>query len=166
MKYLIIGNVASGKTTLSREMSGKLNIKYYEIDSIVHDDKNKIKRTHNEQVEIIKKINEDTDWIMEGTLRKNLYFLLDMADCIIYLDISKYRIKLNILNRYIKQKMKMEKCNYEPNLKMLNNMFKWYKQFEKDKEKFNSKLANYHKKIIILRNRRDMKNYIDKIKNI
>ena len=162
MKYLIIGSVGSGKTTLSKKIVEKLNIDSYEIDSIVHDDKNKIKRTHNEQVELIKEINEDREWIMEGTLRKNLYFLLDMADIIIYLDISKFRIKKNILTRFIKQKMQIEKCNYNPTLKMLSNMFKWAKQFEKNKKEFHNTLAVYHKKTIILRNRKEINNYINK----
>lgn len=43
MKILIIGIVASGKTTLAEKLSNKLKIKYYEIDSIVHDDKNNLK---------------------------------------------------------------------------------------------------------------------------
>ena len=45
MKVLIIGIVASGKTTLARRLSKETNIKNYEIDLIVHDDKNKRKRT-------------------------------------------------------------------------------------------------------------------------
>ena len=40
MKILIIGCVASGKSTLANKLSDKLSISYYEIDSIVHDDKN------------------------------------------------------------------------------------------------------------------------------
>ena len=57
MKVLIIGIVASGKTTLARRLSKETNIKNYEIDLIVHDDKNKRKRTNKEQQKIIEKIN-------------------------------------------------------------------------------------------------------------
>ena len=57
MKVLIIGIVASGKTTLARRLSKETNIKNYEIDLIVHDDKNKRKknkqRTNKEQQKII-----------------------------------------------------------------------------------------------------------------
>ena len=42
MKILIVGIVASGKTTLAKKLSSQNNIKYFEIDSIVHDDKNNI----------------------------------------------------------------------------------------------------------------------------
>lgn len=72
MKILIIGTVGTGKTTLARKLSEKYNIKYYEIDSIVHDDINKKKRTDKQQKEIIRDINKENDWIIEGVLRKNL----------------------------------------------------------------------------------------------
>ena len=34
-KIHIIGSVGSGKTTLARQMSKKLNIPYYELDNVV-----------------------------------------------------------------------------------------------------------------------------------
>ena len=37
MKILILGIVGSGKTTIARKLSNRLNIKHYEIDSIVHE---------------------------------------------------------------------------------------------------------------------------------
>lgn len=50
MKILIIGTVGTGKTTLAKKLSIKYKIKYYEIDSIVHDDNNNgRKRTKEEQ---------------------------------------------------------------------------------------------------------------------
>ena len=97
MKILIIGIVASGKTTLARRLSKENNITNYEIDSIVHDDINKRKRTNEEQQKIIEKINKQENWIIEGTLRKNLYNLLDIADKIIYLDIPLKIRKRRIL---------------------------------------------------------------------
>ena len=58
MKILIIGIVASGKTTLAKRLSRENNVMYYEIDSIVHDDINNRKRTNEEQQRIIKEINK------------------------------------------------------------------------------------------------------------
>ena len=59
MKILIIGIVASGKSTLARRLSQKTNIENYQIDLIVHDDENQIKRNDAEQQEIIRKTLED-----------------------------------------------------------------------------------------------------------
>lgn len=87
MKILIIGIVASGKTTLAKNLSRKLKIKHYEIDSIVHDDAKNRKRSNDEQQCLIDEIDKNDSWIIEGTLRKNLYNLLELADKIIYIDI-------------------------------------------------------------------------------
>lgn len=76
-------------------------------------------------------INKQENWIIEGTLRKNLYNLLDLADKIIYLDISLMVGKKRILFRHIKQKLGIEKCNYEPDIEMLKNTYKWTRGFMK-----------------------------------
>lgn len=47
-RIYIIGSVASGKTTLARTLSKKLNIKAYELDNVVYNDKN-IKRSNKER---------------------------------------------------------------------------------------------------------------------
>ena len=160
MKILIIGIVASGKTTLAKKISRKTNIEYYEIDSIVHDDKNNLKRSVEEQQKIIEKINNKNNWIIEGTLRKNLYNLLDISDKIIYLDIPLKVRKRRILLRFLKQKLKIEKCNYKPTIKMLKNMYKWTDDFEKGKELFEKEIFKYKNKLVILKNKKQIKKYI------
>lgn len=158
MKVLIIGSVASGKSTLARRLSQKTNIKNYEIDLIVHDDVNKIKRNNEKQQEIIKNINKNNDWIIEGTLRKNLYNLLDMADRIIYLDIPLKIRKKRIFIRYLKQKLKIENSSYKPNKELLEKMYKWTEEFETDREKYEERLLKYKEKLVILKNNKDIKN--------
>lgn len=148
MKILIIG---TGKTTLAKKLSKQYNIKYYEIDSIVHDDNNKIKRTSKQQDEIIEKINNNVNWIIEGVLRKNLYYLLELADKIIYLDISKKVRNRRILIRYIKQKLGLEQANYVPSLNMLKNMYKWSEKYDKNKHEIMQILDKYKDKIEIIK---------------
>lgn len=159
MKVLIIGIVASGKTTLAKKLSKENDIKHYEIDSIVHDDDNQRKRTNDEQQEIIKKINESNNWIIEGTLRKNLYNLLEEADKIIYIDIPLNIRKRRIIKRFIKQKLGLEKTNYKPTLKMLKMMYTWTKEFEDNKKDFENTLKKYKNKIIVLKEVSKIKNY-------
>lgn len=151
MKILIIGSVGSGKSTYAKKLSKELDIKSYEIDSIVHNDQINTKRSIQEQDDIINNINKNNSWIIEGTLRKNLHYLLDMADKIIFLDIPYNIRKRRIFIRFIKQKIKVEKCNYKPTLQMLKMMFKWNKKFEEDKEKFIRLLDNYREKLEIVR---------------
>ena len=99
MKLLIIGIVASGKTTLAKRLAKEYKICHYEIDSIVHDDLNNRKRSTLEQLKIIDNINKNEDWIIEGTLRKNLDILLEYADKIIFIDIDVKIRKRRIISR-------------------------------------------------------------------
>lgn len=150
MKILIIGCVGSGKSTYAKKLSKELNIKRYEIDSIVHDDIENRKRTEEEQKNIIDKINKNESWIIEGTLRKNLYYLLEMADKIIFIDTPYNVRKRRIIKRFIKQKLKIEKCNYKPTLEMLKMMFIWNKEFEDERDKFIEILNKYNSKLEII----------------
>lgn len=152
MKILIVGTVGTGKTTLARKLSKEYNIKYYEIDSIVHDDVNKKKRTPQQQNEIISNINKEDGWIIEGVLRENLEDLLEIAEKIIYLDIPKNIRNKRILTRYIKQKIGIEKSNYKPSLKMLKMMYKWSNEFEKNRDEFENKLNKYVDKLEVIGN--------------
>lgn len=151
MKILIVGIVASGKTTLARKLSKLLDIKHYEIDSVVHDDVNNVKRSEAEQKKIFKKIDKNSNWIIEGTLRKHLFYLCGMADKIIYLDIPVKIRKKRIFTRFVRQLFGIEKCNYTVNLKMLKLMYKWTNDFEKDKNSFEEKLFKYNDKIIVVK---------------
>lgn len=151
MKILIIGTVGTGKTTLAKRLAKEYNIKHYEIDSIVHDDNNNgSKRSLEEQNKIIKEIDKEKDWLIEGTLRKNLYYLLEMADKIIYLDIPKIKRNIRIFTRYIKQKLKIEKSNYKPTIKMLKAMYKWLNEHENNKRELEECLNNYKEKLEIV----------------
>ena len=87
-KVYIVGIVASGKTTLAKKLSKRLNIPYYELDCIVHHktDTGRYKRTPEQQVKVIKDINNADNWIIEGTYRESCHCLFDMADKIIFLN--------------------------------------------------------------------------------
>lgn len=163
MKILITGIVASGKTTLAKELAERLDISHFEIDSIVHDDLNKQKRSVLEQLNIIEEIDLNKDWIIEGTLRKKLDVLLEKCDKIIFMDISLKIRKRRIITRFIKQRLGLEKCNYKPTFEMLRLMFKWTKDFEDTKDEFLERLLVYNDKVIRITNVLDINEVIDLI---
>lgn len=159
MKILIIGIVASGKTTLAKRLSKESKIQHYEIDLIVYDIINNKKRTNQEQQNIIKNIIKNNCWIIEGTLRKNLYNLLNIADKVIYLDIPLNIRKKRIISRFLKQKIGIEKCNYKPTIKMLKNMYRWTNEFENNRKYLEMELLKYKNKLIILKSKKQIDNY-------
>ena len=150
MKVLIIGSVGSGKSTYSKELSNLSGIERYEIDSIIHDDMNNRKRNEDEIKFIINDINSKGEWIIEGVLRKNLDYLLEISDKIILLDTNYKLRKRRIIKRYFKQKLRLEKANYKPSIKMLKQMLIWNKSFEYKKKELIIKLDKYYDKLQIV----------------
>ncbi len=151
-KVLIIGVVASGKTTLAKKISKKLNIPWYELDCIVYQktETGKYKRTPEQQVEIISDIDKKGPWIFEGVLRESYKCLLDMTDAIIFIDTPLWKRKIRIFLRFLKQQVGIEKCDYKSDIEMLKNMYKWTRDFECKRDGFESLLQPYKSKVIRL----------------
>lgn len=151
-KIFIVGIVASGKTTLAKRLSNQKEIPWYELDNIVHYQTNagRKKRTPEEQVEVIKEIDSQGQWIFEGTDRESYQCLYNMADTIIFLDTPLWKRKIRIVTRYIKQQLGIEKSNYKPDLYMLKMMYKWTNDFEINRENFLAKMNSYKDKVIRL----------------
>ncbi|MCU6792569.1 hypothetical protein OB236_10575 [Paenibacillus sp. WQ 127069] len=152
-KVLIIGIVASGKTTLAKRLSNRINVPWYELDSIVHHQNatGRYKRTADEQVNVIMEIDKKGKWIFEGTDRESYQCLYQMADTIIFLDTPLWKRKIRILTRFLKQKLGIEKCHYTPDIIMLKMMYKWTRDFEQNRGSFEAKLKLYNDKLIRLK---------------
>jgi adenylate kinase family enzyme len=157
-KVLIVGIVASGKTTLAKRLSETLKIPWYELDSIVHHrtETGRYKRTADEQVEVITNIDKYGEWIFEGTDRPSYRCLFEMADTIIFLDTPLWKRRIRILTRFLKQNLSIEDCNYKPDIEMLKSMYKWTKDFERSRDDFESRLRLYNEKVIRLYDNNDL----------
>ncbi|MGF7050797.1 adenylate kinase family enzyme [Paenibacillus sp. DS2015] len=160
-KILIIGIVASGKTTLAKRLSKTLNIPWYELDCIVHHetDNGRYKRTPAEQVAVIKDIDSRGFWIFEGTDRESYRCIFDMADSIIFLDTPLWKRKIRIFIRFLKQKLGIEKSYYKSDIKMLKMMYKWTRDFERDRISFEERLQLYNKKLIRLTDNNNLRSF-------
>lgn len=122
-RIYIIGPVGSGKTTLSKRLSKKLNIKNYELDKIVWDDDNgNIKRTDDEISKLFNEIINNKAWIIEDVGRKKFIEGIKKSDITYYIDLPKTTIYKRCIIRWVKQKLGKEKYNYKPTLKSLIEM--------------------------------------------
>ena len=131
MKILIIGNVGSGKTTLGNNLAKLYGIKLFSIDNIVYDDENKLKREKLDQINLLNKINrENKEYIIEGVLRKNMDFLLNLVDKIVVIDLNKKILKNRIRKRYIKQKIGISKDKYLVSKVNLGEMYDWIEKYD------------------------------------
>ncbi len=161
-KIYIIGIVGAGKTTLSKELSQRLNIRSYEVDTIIYRQtkKGRIKQSVAEQIAEFTDINKESAWIIEGTYRSSCKYLLENADIILFLDPPQYVRKIRIIKRFLKQQLGLEKSHYKSDLKMLKAMFKWSHDFEINRAAFEEMLKTYETKLVVIRTRRELKNTI------
>lgn len=148
-----MGIVASGKTTYAKELSRRKGFPFVELDAVVYQniDSVRIKRTPEEQVEIIYEMNAKGSWIAEGVYRPSYHLLLDMADVIIWMDPPLWKRKYRILSRHVKQVIGVEECAYVPDFEMLRNMYKWTKQFEGKRDELDRILQPYLEKLIVVK---------------
>ncbi|PFH88594.1 shikimate kinase [Bacillus sp. AFS088145] len=165
-KIHIIGSVGSGKTTLARQMSTKLNIPYYELDNVVwkrqkvHED---IRRSEQERECYLDTLIRSDTWIIEGVHNEEwVGNSFKNADLIIFLD-TRYSVRTyRIIKRYFLQKLKLEKSNYKPTLKIFFKMFKWNKYFEEvGKPTFFKMFKDYNDKILVVNNKSEIEDYFN-----
>ncbi|WP_214484891.1 EutP/PduV family microcompartment system protein [Bacillus sp. SM2101] len=164
-KIHIIGSVGSGKTTLAKELSSKLEIPYYELDNVVwiRNKSGDIRRTEQEREEYLNSIIQSESWIIEGVHNEDwVSNCFHSADLIIFLD-TKYSIRTyRIIKRFIKQRLRLEKSDYKPTLEIFFKMFKWNRYFEEiGKVNFFNKCAIHKDKIEIFTNTNHIKQYFN-----
>ncbi len=164
-KIYITGSVGSGKSTLAKKMSETYRIPYYELDKVVHKriGGNKRlgneKRSETERDKIFSDIISSDKWIIEDGLRECFKKGLEYADTIILLDIPFSLIRFRIIMRWIKQNLRLEKCEYKPSFYILKFMFKWSRWFNENKTLFLQNFSPYESKLIVL-DRKRIKSYL------
>lgn len=153
-RIYIVGSVASGKTTLAKKLSKSLGLPWYELDNVVHNrlPSGDVKRPPEERDKVFYGIIESKDWIVEGVIRDFFNSGFEKADVIILLDTPSYKRKYRIAKRWIYQNLKLEKSNYTPTFKMLFKMYKWSRDFDKNKGDILKTLKHYDDKTIIVKN--------------
>lgn len=161
MKIYIVGPVSSGKSTLAKNLSETLNIPYQSLDEVVHmPDKSSSwgnrKRQAEERDKLFHSIIQQPKWIIEDVGRPCFEEGLQEADTIIFLEVSTQVRNYRIITRWIKQRLGIEKCAYNPRFEMLKCMLKWSKDYDSGKDNLKERIAPYQGKVVILRNNKDI----------
>lgn len=166
MKLDIIGSVASGKTTLARELSEKYKIPFYEKDNIVWErtpDGDR-KRTPKERDRIFREIIEGENWIVEGSPREVLRESFAYSDYIILLDVNTITRLFRVLRRWFRQRCGREKYNSRPTLGFLVWNIRWVFEFNgARKEIMESLLSAYGNKCRIFKTAGQAKHFIEEM---
>ena len=163
MKIIILGPVASGKTTLAKVLSEETNIPFFQMDEIVHDDIHQVKRDDEEQKKLINSIiKKNKEWIIEGMPRNQLDLLASNATSILYLNVSKKKLRKRLWLRSLKIKLGLEKANYQLDKELYQRMLNYIK--EEDNHTLKEVSQKYPSKVIILKNQKEIEIFLKALK--
>lgn len=167
MKIYIVGPVSSGKSTLARKLSKTLSIPYQSLDEVVHiPDKSNlwgnIKRQVEERDKLFHSVIQQPNWIIEDVGRSCFEEGLNEADEIVLLEVSSKIRNCRIIKRWIKQRLGIEKCIYNPRYEMLKCMLKWSRNYDLGKDKLKDRISPYKDKVSTLSNNKDINTFLER----
>lgn len=152
MKINIFGSVASGKTTLSKQIATEFDIPHIELDNIVHERLSKEKsrtRSNDEIYNILSEYLDNGSFISEGTPRESTRFLFDACDYIVFLDLPSHILSRRIFTRWLKQKVRFENWELKPDLYHLKLFYKWHNDFNTKHDLYIEELSAYADKFVV-----------------
>lgn len=158
MKIYIMGCTGSGKTCLSKKLSEKYNIKSYELDKIVYDQKNLTIHRKDKDIENdFDKIISFYSWIIEDIGRKRFIKGREKANKIYYIKISKLKTYKQMVNRWYMQRKGLQTYNIKPTIKNLFRQLNDVRLYKKEEKNILKNLEVYKDKIVFI----ERENYLD-----
>jgi adenylate kinase family enzyme len=163
MKIHIIGGSGTGKTYLASMLSTKHNVPHYDLDDLFWNNSANqygVKTSIEKRDEMLSRILQNEDWIIEGVYYSWLTDSFEKADTVIILDISKSICKYRIIRRFIKRKIGIEHGKKET-LSSLKNLLEWTDKFQRENfSQIKAVLSNYANKTIVLHSRYEVNNFV------
>lgn len=165
-KIYIIGNLGSGKSYLSKELSKILNISYFELDDLFWKKKYTEKHSDEEMKQIISNIiSNNKSWIMEGAFVSFIDEAIQNADEVVLLD-------LNVDLVYLKRVIIRELGKVKKSEKTLRDVLKFIGFVRSYKKKCgfydqHQVVLNKHKvNLVTINNRKEFKQYLEQFNPI
>ncbi len=164
MHIHIIGGTGSGKTTLSKTLAKKHELKILELDDfywLSKEDYTK-KQTHAEMCNTFRGLVKDNNnYITEGCYYECIEQLLESADKIIFLNPKFCVRRRRIYLRFIKTKLGLIKSKRKPTLKGVKSLCNEAKSFNEEYVKIVTNLLKSHiNKTTIITNKKELNNFL------
>lgn len=160
---MIIGCGGSGKTTLSRQLHEITKIKLIHLDKYYWKP-NWVETEKEEWENKVKLLSRESSWIIDGNYGGTMEIRLKKADTVIFMDRSKwlciYRVLKRMLINYGRTRKDMgEGCRERFSWEFIKYIYHYNKtRRPKIMEKLDK--LKVDKKIVILRNRKEVKGYL------
>lgn len=165
-RIYIIGNSASGKTSLASQLSKILKIKSYDLDDFYWQKKFTKKRKPEIVERLVKRVTKKKSWIIEGVYSSCVTCSLDRADLMIWLDYPFRVIAAQLIKRQIKKGQKLSEM-----LDFLHYVRDYYRKPTHHHYERNESNYYKHKKIfetypakkMHIKNKRDLGRFLDSV---
>lgn len=167
-RILVFGNGGSGKSTLSVTLGDLLHLPVIHLDKYFWQP-NWIATPVDDWNIIVESFSDSEEWIIDGNYSRTMNIRIKRADLIIFLDMPNMLCLYRIFKRRIKYNRKTRPdMNEECTEKLDLEFIKWVWNFKKrNRAKILDKLevASKTKRIIILKNRKQVNEFIEGLKN-
>ncbi len=131
MRLFITGSSGSGKTTLARKIREKTGVEITDLETLSWEQDSQrfgVKRAPAQREELLKKILSNENWILEGSDISWAERGFRMADSVILVDPPPARLKLRLIQGFIKRSLGIEKARGFESLEDLRQTIKWNKE--------------------------------------
>ena len=164
-RVMIIGCSGAGKTTLSRQVGEKTGLPVVHLDQIWWSPGNWEHLSREEFDRLLLAEMAKDRWILDGNYNRTLDLRLERADTVIYLDFSRWQCLRGWIGRVIKNRGRTREdmgpgCRewFDP------EMAGWIWNFNRqNREKYLKKLGGWNGELYILRSRREVKQFLEKL---
>ncbi len=166
-RIYIIGNSASGKTSLAKQLSRILKIKAYDLDDFYWQKKFAKKRNPKIVEKLVKKVTRRKTWVIEGVYSSCVTCSLEKADLIIWLDYPVHVITWRLLKRQIKKREKLSST-----IDFLHYAWDYYRKpthkhharNESTRHKHKMIVEKYHAEIVHITGNKELEKFLGSIK--
>ena len=165
-KVIVLGNSGSGKSTFTTLLADKLHIDFLHLDPLVY----KYSWDNPEFEEMEKRVEEliyKDSWIVDGNFLNNALNRFKECDTIFFLDLNRFVCMNSVIKRHKKYKGKHRDSRSDDcDEKLTLSYLKWVvRDFYKTSRKIILKYIKDHpeKKVVILKNRRQVNNYLKEV---